>query len=287
MTDKRDVPGEAQPKRFSQTAGLTTFWRAGPHEERDEARPVRPDYGNWVPWKLIYVPGALAAGFLVLTLLHPAFLIGACLFLACLVYFSYARHQFSPAGKNLEERIRGQVLDHLDWHGEGTTLDIGCGNGPLTTGLAKKCPRAQVLGLDSWNGVWDYSRQTCDTNAALEGVADRVTFQSGSAVCLPFEDESFDAVISNLVFHSVRDARDKTQLVKEALRVVKKGGKFCFQDLMVGRGKYGKPDQLLQEVRGWGVQKADYIDTSESVHIPRALRNPVMVGNIGITHGTK
>jgi SAM-dependent methyltransferase len=287
MTDKRDVPGEAQPKTPSPTAGFTTFRRAGANEKRDETRPVRPDYGNWVPWKLIYVPGVLGVAFLALALLHPAFLVGACFFLACLVYFCYARFQFSPVGKSLEERIRGQVLDHLDWDGEGTALDIGCGNGPLTTALAKRYPRAQVLGIDAWNGVWDYSRQTCDTNAALEGVADRVTFQSGSAVCLPFEDEFFDAVISNLVFHSVRDTKDKTQLVKEALRVVKKGGRFCFQDLMVGRGKYGKPDELLQEVRGWGVQKADYVDTSESVHVPRALRNPIMVGNVGITYGTK
>lgn len=287
MTEKQGVRGEVQPRKPSQTAGSTTVWRAYANKERDEVRSARPDYGNWMPWKLIYFPGALAMAFLALALLHPAFLIGACFFLACLVYFSYARYQFSPLGKNLEERIRGQVLDHLDWDGEGTALDIGCGNGPLTTALAKRYPGAQVLGIDAWNGVWDYSRQTCDMNAALEGVADRVAFQSGSAVCLPFEDESFDAVISNLVFHSVRDAKDKTQLVKEALRVVKKGGKFCFQDLMVGRGKYGKPHELLQEIRDWGVQKVDYIDTSESVDIPRALRNPVMMGNVGITYGTK
>jgi SAM-dependent methyltransferase len=248
---------------------------------------AKADYGNWVPWKLIYVPGALALAFLALALLHPAFLIGSSFFLACVVYFSYARYQFSPRGKNLEERIRVPLLDRLDWDGRGTALDIGCGNGPLTTGLAKKYPRAQVLGIDAWNGVWDYSRKRCETNAALEGVADRVTFQSGSAVCLPFEDESFDAVISNLVFHSVRDVRDKTQLVKEALRVVKKGGSFCFQDQMVGRGKYGKPDELLQEVRGWGAREADFVDTSRADFIPRLLRNPMMVGNIGIIYGTK
>jgi ubiquinone/menaquinone biosynthesis C-methylase UbiE len=179
------------------------------------------------------------------------------------------------------------VLEHLGWSGEGTALDIGCGNGPLTTGLAKKYPRAQVVGIDPWNVVWDYSRKRCEMNAALEDVADRVMFQTGSAVSLPFDDESFDAVVSNLVFHSVADAKDKTHLLKEALRVVKKGGRFCFQDLMVGRGKYGKPKELLQEVRGWGVREADYVETSKCVVIPRLLRNPVMVGNVGIICGTK
>lgn len=253
----------------------------------NQARTTRPDYGNWVPWKLIYGPGILALALLALALLSRFFLIGAAFFLGCLTYFAYARYQFSTRGGNLEPRIRGLVLKHLDWSGEGTALDIGCGNGPLTTGLAKRYPRAQVVGIDPWNGVWDYSRKTCEKNAAVEGVADRVTFQNGSAVCLPFEDESFDAAISNFVFHEIGDVKDKTQLVKEALRVVKKGGKFCFQDLMVGSGTYGKPHELLQTVRGWGVQKADFLDTSESDFIPRALRNPVMVGNTGIICGTK
>jgi SAM-dependent methyltransferase len=245
------------------------------------------DYGNWVPWKLIYMPGILALPFLALALLHPAFLIGASFFLACLVYFSYARYQFSPGGKNLQEPIRGLLLDHLDWNGEGTSLDIGCGNGPLTTALARKYRSAQVVGIDRWNGLWDYSREVCEKNATAEGVADRVRFQNASAVSLPFEDESFDVAISNFVFHEIRDVKDKTQLVKEALRVVKKGGKFCFQDVHVGSGTYGSPRELLQAVRGWGVEKADFVDTSKAGFIPRALRNPLMVGNIGIICGTK
>ncbi len=253
----------------------------------NETRTTGLDYGNWVPWKLIYGPGILAAAFLALALISRVFLIGAAFFLGCLIYFAYARYQFSTRGGNLEARIRGLVLEHLDWGGEGTALDIGCGNGPLTTELAKKYPRAQVVGIDPWNGVWDYSRKTCETNAALEGVADRVMFQNGSAVSLPFKDESFDAAISNLVFHEIRGVKDKTQLVKEALRVVKKGGRFCFQDQMVGRGKYGNPDELLQEVRGWGVRKADFFDTRESALVPHALRNPIMVGNVGIICGTK
>jgi SAM-dependent methyltransferase len=245
------------------------------------------NYANWVPWKLIYVPGALAVALLALSLLHPAFLVGACFFLACVVYFSYARYQFSARGKNLQELIRALVLDHLYWNGNGTALDIGCGNGPLTTALARKYPRAQVVGIDPWNGLWEYSRKVCDKNAAAEGVADRVRFQKASAVALPFEDESFDAAISNFVFHEIRDVKDKTQLVKEALRVVKKGGKFCFQDSHVGGGTYASPPNLLEAIGGWGVEQADFVDTSRAEFIPRALRNPMMLGNIGIIYGTK
>lgn len=245
------------------------------------------NYGNWVPRKLIYGPGALAVAFLALALLHPAFLIGVPFFLACLVYFSYAHYQFSPRGNNLEERIRAPLLDYLDWDGQGRALDIGCGNGPLTTALARKCPGAKVVGIDHWNGLWDYSRRICQKNAAAECVAHQVTFQKASAVSLPFEDESFDAAISNFVFHAVTDVKDRTELVKEALRVVKKGGKFCFQDVHAGNGTYGNPEELLHLMRGWGVQQADFVDTSKAGFIPWALRNPLMVGNMGVIHGAK
>lgn len=253
----------------------------------NEARTARSDYGNWVPWKLIYGPGILALAFLGLSLVHPASLLGAAFFLACLAYFAYARYQFSHHGGRLQARIRNAVLDHLDWNGEGTALDIGCGNGPLTTALARHHPHAEIVGIDCWNGLWDYSRKACDQNATAEGVADRVSFQKASAVYLPFDDESFDAAVSNFVFHEIREVKDKTQLVKEALRVVRKGGKFCFQDVLAGRGLYGNPDQLLQTIRGWGVQEADYVNTSGADFIPRLLRNPIMVGSIGIIYGTK
>ena len=53
-----------------------------------------------------------------------------------------------------------------------------------------------------------------------------MTFQKASASKLPFADESFDVVVSNLTFHEVKDVKDKREVVREALRVVKKGGIF-------------------------------------------------------------
>lgn len=78
----------------------------------------------------------------------------------------------------------------------------------------------------------------CERNAKIEGVIDRVTFQKASASILPFADEYFDAVVSNLVFHEVREVADKREVVREALHVVKKGGRFAFQDLFLLRRTY-------------------------------------------------
>lgn len=248
---------------------------------------MKPDYGNWVPKKLLYVPGALGVLCLGLSLPFPPLLVGATACIGSFVYFAYARYQFSPRGGDIQARIQRLVLDRLDWDGEGRALDIGCGNGPLTVRLAQKFPNGRVTGIDCWGGKWEYSQSVCEKNAELEGVAGRVDFRKASAAALPFEDESFDAAVSNLVFHEVSDAKDKRDVIKEALRVVKKGGKFAFQDLFHVKTMYGEVDDLLEAMRSWGIESVEFLDTSEANFIPKALRLPFMVGTIGILYGTK
>ena len=81
--------------------------------------------------------------------------------------------------------------------------------------------------------MWEYSKAVCERNAEIEGVAGRMNFQKASAAALPFEDEHFDAAVRNLVFHEVGDVINKRELLREALRVVKRGGAFAFQDLFL------------------------------------------------------
>jgi SAM-dependent methyltransferase len=264
------------------------------------------DYGNWVSKRLLYVSGAFsvllvglsnmlpilmvgAVGVLplLLSIVFPILIAGAVFFILMFVYFAYARHKFSPRGGNIQAQIQELVLGRLDWNGKGRALDIGCGNAPLTIRLAKKFPRAHVTGIDYWRGKWEYSRSVCERNAEIEGVAGRVKFQKASASTLPFKDEFFDAAVSNLVFHEVDDAKDKRDVIKEALRVVKKGGKFAFQDLFLVKRVYGEVNDLLKTTRGWGIGSVKFLDTSHSGFIPRVLRLSFMVGAIGILYGKK
>ncbi|MFH1091271.1 MAG: methyltransferase domain-containing protein [Pseudomonadota bacterium] len=202
-------------------------------------------------------------------------------------YLAYARYRFSPQGGDIQSRIRDLLLARLDWDGEGRALDIGCGNGPLAIKLAERHPQARVTGIDYWGGAWEYSQSVGERNAKIVGVADRVTFQRASASALPFEDESFAAAVSNFVFHEVRDAKDKRAVIREALRVVKKGGAFAFQDLFLFKKVFGEIDDLLETVRSWGVEQVEFEDTSGSDFIPRALKLPFMLGTIGLLYGRK
>jgi SAM-dependent methyltransferase len=245
------------------------------------------DYGNWVSVKFIYIPLLMGALFGGLTLVWPGFAILAALCLLSGAYFAYARHAFSPRGGDIQAKLWELVLDRLNWNGEGKALDIGCGNGPLTIALAKHHPEGYVTGIDTWGKVWDYSKAVCGRNAKAAGVAERTDFQRASASALPFEDGFFDAAVSNFVFHEVSDAKDKREVIGEALRVIKKGGHFAFQDLFLLKGLYGEVDDLLETIQGWGIAEVTFVDTSASGFIPAALKLPFMVGKIGIIYGTK
>jgi SAM-dependent methyltransferase len=245
------------------------------------------DYGNWVSTKLIYGPAVLGVLFVGLSFLHPAFLIGAVPFPTALAYFAYARHAFSPRGGNIQAKLWEVVLDHLDWDGKGQALDIGCGNGPLTIALAQHYPDGHVTGIDTWVQAWDYSRAVCERNAEAAGVAERTDFQKASASALPFDDGFFDTAVSNFVFHDVSDTMDKRALVREALRVIKKGGRFAFQDLFAVKVMYGEIDDLLETIRGWGIAEVTFLDTSTCDFIPTVLKLPFMLGRISIIYGTK
>ncbi|MBN1375358.1 MAG: class I SAM-dependent methyltransferase [Dehalococcoidia bacterium] len=248
---------------------------------------MQTEYGNWVSRRLIYVPLGMIVICLGLSFISLFFLIGTAIFTIIMAYFIYAYYQFSARGDDIQSRVLELIMGKIDWDGNGEAIDIGCGNGALAINVAKNFPDAAVTGIDYWGAQWDYARDKCIKNAEAEGVADRIVFQKASASKLPFGDGKFDLAVSNFVFHEVDDTKDKKEVVKEALRVVKKGGRFVFQDLFLVKSIYGGPDELVKTIRSWGIENVEFINTSNEDFIPAALKLPFMLGAIGIICGTK
>lgn len=248
---------------------------------------AQPDYGSWVGPKVVSVPLVVGLLFVGLALISPWFLLGAVVFLVAAAFFWWVRRVLSPEGGDLQAQVYRHVMDRLDWDGEGEALDIGCGNGAVVVGLAKRHPRGRVTGIDVWRGMWGYSQETCQANARVEGVADRVEFHEVSAAALPYDDGAFDAVVSNFVFHEVGDVKDKRTMVKEALRVVRKGGAFAFQDPFLIKLLYGDLDDLMATIRGWGVDDVRFEGTVTLPHLPRLAKLPFALGRMGLIYGRK
>ena len=263
---------------------------------------AQPIYGNWVSDKRIRSTFIVFAVFAVLTaasfvltsvwgslMLIPGILFSliTSLMLTAGIFFVVTQKIFSPEGGNVQNKITQLLVDKIEWDGQGSALDIGCGSGALSIMLAKKYEKAHITGADYWCGSWEYSMENCKANASLEGVDDRMEFVRASASKLPFEDETFDLAVSNLVFHEVKDVSDKRECLKEALRVLKKGGIFVLQDLFELTPYFGTTEELVSLIKSWGVSEVGYEKTNDAPFIPKALKLPFMVGTMGIIWGVK
>ena len=111
------------------------------------------------------------------------------------------------------------ILDQVRRHaGEGVALlDFGCGRGELVD-LARK-QGYSAAGCDWYGGPWAWLLDDVMKKPGLGECIHRIE-PSGR---LPFEDGSFDAVTSNMVFEHVADFREP---VAEIARVLKPGGHF-------------------------------------------------------------
>lgn len=87
-----------------------------------------------------------------------------------------------------------------------------------------------------------------------------VSFQNGDACRLNFADESFDVVTSNYVYHNIA-GKNKQELLKETLRVLKKGGTFAIHDMME-TVRYGDMEKFVEELKTEGYEDVQLIPTA-------------------------
>lgn len=228
------------------------------------------DYGSWMSTPTFCIIGGVALLFVLAafllglprrTVLGVLFGLAAVALLAVLFWFAWIRRQYSFRGGRAMEQVHRGILSHMDYDGKGRILEVGCGSGALAIRAALTWPEAEAVGVDYWGMVYSYSKSLCETNAKCEGVADRCTFVHGNAVRLDFPDESFDAVMSNYVYHNISGV-DKQKLLLESLRVLKKGGVFALHDIMQFR-HYGDMEAFAQSLRDSGYQEVRLIDTAQ------------------------
>ena len=253
------------------------------------------DYGSWMSNPVFYIYGALALLALLLSVLSfTAFgctvlgVISAAAFvllLALLGWMAWIRRQYAFGKGGMMERVHQAVLSSLAFGGQGSVLEVGCGSGALSVRAALTWPGAQITGLDYWGAMYNYSKALCEKNAASEGVGDRCTFVHGDANHLPFPDESFDAVISNYVYHNIMGA-DRQALLLESLRVLKKGGVFVLHDEMKPQ-MYGDMNAFAEKLRAMGFAEAEYVETAAPIFGSKRRAGLMMLGDSAMLVGRK
>jgi arsenite methyltransferase len=130
-------------------------------------------------------------------------------------------------------RLRDKVVDRLALRGDERVLDVGCGHGLMLVAAAKRLTEGRAVGVDIWQkeDQAGNSPEATLRNARAEGVEDRVSLRDGDARQLPFDDASFDAVVSSWAIHNIYDADGRAQALREMARVVKPGGRLAVVDI--------------------------------------------------------
>jgi SAM-dependent methyltransferase len=129
--------------------------------------------------------------------------------------------------------VWADLLDRLELKGDERLLDIGCGRGAVLLMAAQRLPGGRAVGVDIWS-TKDQSgnaEHVTRRNAALEGVADQVELHTADMRQLPFDEGSFDVVVSSLAIHNISGAGERAKALREAVRVLEKGGKLVIVDV--------------------------------------------------------
>lgn len=132
--------------------------------------------------------------------------------------------------------VWARILTDLGLRGDEDLLDLGCGRGAVLLAAAELLPQGRAVGIDLWRAdQTDNSPEATRRNAELEGAAERVTLHSGDMTSLPFEDRSFDVIVSSIAIHNIPNAAGRKSAIDEAVRVLRPGGRILIADLLYTR----------------------------------------------------
>ena len=143
----------------------------------------------------------------------------------------YARNSQAQRGWGQE------LIQKLELRGEESVLDIGCGDGRLTSELAARVPRGEVVGVDSSPDMVERAR-----GEFPEHRNPNLHFEVMDARFLSFPSR-FDVAFSNAALHWVKDAPAVLRGVSRALRPA---GRLLFQ--MGGRGNAARIMAVAEEI---------------------------------------
>ena len=161
-----------------------------------------------------------------------------------------------------ETEIKKHLIQFASIANDANVLDFGCGTGTLTIMAKETYPHANITGIDIDAQV-------------LHKAADK-TKRKGLDILLlkydganlPFQQNSFDRVISCLVFHHL-DTETKQNILKEIFRILNKSGQLHIADF--GRSESWLQRALFNIIRGLDGFKST--DTNAKGLLPELIQD--------------
>jgi len=119
-----------------------------------------------------------------------------------------------------------ELLKRINFSSDARVLDAGCGIGGSSRLIAEQFD-CRVIGVD----LADKFIKTANFLTQCTAQKTRVSFQQGSILDLPFEENTFDAILCQ---HVLMNIKDKSKTIKEFFRVLKPGGHLILHEITKG-----------------------------------------------------
>lgn len=176
--------------------------------------------------------------------------------------FRWLTRFYDPVVQTLlwEKRFKRRLVEQTGLQLGHRVLDLGCGTATLSIMLKRACPAATVVGLDGDPEILRIARQ----KVSAAGV--EIELHEGLAFAPPFAPQSFDRVVSSLVFHHLT-TEDKRRTFAQVRSLLRPGGELHIAD-------WGKAQNPLMRFAFLSVQALDgFLTTTDKV---RGLLIPLM-----------
>jgi ubiquinone/menaquinone biosynthesis C-methylase UbiE len=156
------------------------------------------------------------------------------------------------------EAARRPLVEQAALRPGDRVLDLGCGTGGLALLIKRLHPHVDVVGLDPDPQALARARR----KAARAGVA--LQLDQGFGDALPYEDASFDRVLSAFVLHHV-PAEEKEPTLREVRRVLAPGGALHLVD-------FGGPDATVDGFLTRWIHSSHHLRDNFGDRIPALMR---------------
>jgi ubiquinone/menaquinone biosynthesis C-methylase UbiE len=160
-----------------------------------------------------------------------------------------------------ESGFKRRLLQHARIKDGQAVLDLACGTGTLAVHIKQEKPKVAVSAIDADRAILKRAQ------AKAKAADAKVDFAQGLSTELPYEEGTFDVVLSTLFFHHLTDEA-KADTAEEIRRVLRPGGRLLVAD-------WGRPQDPMMRMAFLGVQILDgFRTTSSNVagRLPEILR---------------
>ncbi|HTZ41670.1 MAG TPA: class I SAM-dependent methyltransferase [Candidatus Omnitrophota bacterium] len=163
--------------------------------------------------------------------LFPKILIESLLFIVFII-FLIASILLILSSKIFKIKNRNKLIFLLNLKGNEKILDIGCGNGLYTIGLANKITTGKVYGIDIWDkkDLSNNSLKAIQENIKSSHLENKIILKSEDMRNMTLKNEFFDVIVASFSIHNIKNNQERKKAFDEINRVVKKSGKVAIID---------------------------------------------------------